>query len=135
MALDRAVSASPWSEQVLAPYLRSSSADTHVALVLEVAGELAGFLFYTRLLDEANIDNLAVAQDHQGKGCATALLAAGLREMSAGGLVRCLLEVRKSNVAARALYENNGFVVDGIRPRYYKTARGREDALLMSRRL
>jgi ribosomal-protein-alanine N-acetyltransferase len=46
-----------------------------------------------------------------------------------------MLEVRESNVAARALYENNGFVIDGVRPQYYKMQQGREDALLMSRRL
>ena len=135
LALDGAVAVSPWSEQALSPYFSPSPGDTHRALVLEVAGEFAGFLVYTRLLDEASIDNLAIAPGYQGRGCGKVLLAAGLEDMAAAGLVRCLLDVRKSNLAARALYENNGFVVDGIRPRYYNTAQGREDALLMSRRL
>ena len=64
-----------------------------------------------------------------------ALLLAALDRMSEAGLQRCMLEVRESNLAARALYENNGFIVDGVRPRYYRTDQGSEDALLMSRRL
>lgn len=135
LALDAQVSANPWSEQALQAYFRASPAGTHLALILEAATEFAGFLVYTRLLDEANIDNIVVAPDCRGRGYGRALLAAGLEDMAARGLVRCLLEVRESNLAARALYENNGFEVDGIRPRYYKTAQGREDALLMSRRL
>ena len=134
-ALDRIASASPWSEQALAPYFSPSPGETHFALVMEQAGDCVGFLLFTRLLDEASIDNLAIAPGHQGKGLGKTLLIAGLEEMAAVGLYRCLLDVRESNVAARALYENNGFVVDGIRPRYYNTERGREDALLMSRRL
>jgi ribosomal-protein-alanine N-acetyltransferase len=40
-----------------------------------------------------------------------------------------ILELRASNVPARALYEQAGFVVAGRRPRYYP---GGEDALLMT---
>ncbi|RLQ21693.1 ribosomal-protein-alanine N-acetyltransferase [Seongchinamella sediminis] len=135
LALAAMVSATPWSEQALQPYFHPSPGGTHCALILEVATEIAGFLVYTRLLDEASLDNIAIAPECQGKGWGQVLLTAGLGQMAARGLVRCLLEVRESNIAARALYQNNGFEVDGIRPRYYKTAQGREDALLMSRRL
>ena len=38
------------------------------------------------------------------------------------------LEVRPSNLAARALYGSLGFTETGVRPRYY----GDEDALLMT---
>lgn len=135
MKLDKDVSASPWSERALSPYVSPSPGGSHSALVLEVAGEFAGFLIYTRLLDEANIDNVAVASHLQGRGGGKALLETALDTMAAAGVQRCLLEVRESNLAARALYENNGFVIDGVRPRYYPTEQGREDALLMSRRL
>ena len=42
------------------------------------------------------------------------------------------LEVRSSNVAARALYESLGFSETGLRPKYYATPDGREDAILMT---
>jgi ribosomal-protein-alanine N-acetyltransferase len=100
-----------------------------------VSLSFSGFLIYSRLLDEANIDNVAVSPHYQGRGFGRALLLTALDNMCAIGLKRCMLEVRESNVAARALYENNGFVIDGVRPLYYKMQQGREDALLMSRRL
>ena len=132
--VDHLTSSSPWSEQSLSRYCPPSPADSHNALVYEVGDELAGFLIYSRVLDEANIDNVAVLPQHQGQGIGRTLVQAALRAMPQKGIQRCLLEVRESNVAARALYENNGFIVDGVRPRYYKTEQGREDALLMSRR-
>jgi ribosomal-protein-alanine N-acetyltransferase len=127
MSLDSLVSASPWSRQSLARYCEPAPADSHCAFVCEVSLSFSGFLIYSRLLDEANIDNVAVSPHYQGRGFGRALLLTALK--------RCMLEVRESNVAARALYENNGFVIDGVRPQYYKTQQGREDALLMSRRL
>ena len=40
------------------------------------------------------------------------------------------LEVRRSNLAARGLYEKFGFRVKGVRPAYYSDVR--EDALIMA---
>lgn len=134
-ALDSQVSLNPWSKPALTRYCEPGVADSQLALVCEAAGSLAGFLIYSRVLDEANIDNVVVDTVYQGRGFGRALLNAAVHNMRLAGLKRCLLEVRESNVAARALYENNGFIVDGVRPRYYKTEQGREDALLMSRRL
>jgi ribosomal-protein-alanine N-acetyltransferase len=63
------------------------------------------------------------------------LLDAALVQMHATGASCCLLEVRQSNMAARTLYERSGFRLDGIRKNYYPASTGREDALLMSRKL
>ena len=49
--------------------------------------------------------------------------------VAVGGVVAVIGE---SNAAARALYASAGFLVDGRRKAYYRTAEGREDALLMS---
>jgi ribosomal-protein-alanine N-acetyltransferase len=43
-----------------------------------------------------------------------------------------LLEVRKSNKAAIALYEKYGFKRLGVRKGYYPAANGREDALVLA---
>ena len=132
-ALDALVAVSPWSEANLARYCTAAG---HRALVVQLEdGEVCGFLIYSRVLDEASIDNVAVHPHSQGAGMGGRLLRAALAEMIDAGLQRCLLEVRQSNVAALALYRNNGFTVDGVRPAYYVTDQGREDALLMSRRL
>jgi ribosomal-protein-alanine N-acetyltransferase len=42
------------------------------------------------------------------------------------------LEVRRSNKNAILLYEKKGFNEVGIRPNYYKTSNGNEDAILMA---
>jgi ribosomal-protein-alanine N-acetyltransferase len=42
------------------------------------------------------------------------------------------LEVRAGNQEAQALYRRHGFVVTGVRPKYYPAREGREDAVLMS---
>jgi ribosomal-protein-alanine N-acetyltransferase len=42
------------------------------------------------------------------------------------------LEVRRSNKNAILLYEKKGFNEVGIRPNYYKTTNGNEDAILMA---
>lgn len=109
-------------------------ADFH-ALVGTQQRQLWGFVLYSRLVEDASLDNIVVERGHRGQGLGRALLCAALENMVQAGLERCLLEVRESNVSAMALYENNGFEVDGVRPRYYVTENGREDALLMSRRL
>jgi ribosomal protein S18 acetylase RimI-like enzyme len=61
---------------------------------------------------------------------ARALLDAALRDETAGGVRTALLEVRASNLAARAFYASSGFVAVGRRSRYYADG---EDALLMTR--
>ena len=102
------------------------------ALVFEQGGEVIGFVLYSIVLDEASVHNIAICPSRQGRGQGAALMRAALDEMCSGGAVRCLLEVRESNVAARGLYDRLGFRLDGRRPRYYRTRSGREDALLMS---
>ena len=42
------------------------------------------------------------------------------------------LEVRIGNVRAKGLYEAFGFKSDAVRRNYYRTATGREDAVLMT---
>ena len=71
----------------------------------------------------------------QQRGLGLALLQAALRHMRAAGMRRCLLEVRRSNRAARGLYRGAGFDEDGTRKNYYPAAAGREDAILLSRTL
>jgi [ribosomal protein S18]-alanine N-acetyltransferase len=51
-----------------------------------------------------------------------------LADPTSAGAKRVYLEVRPSNLAARALYGSLGFAETGVRPRYY----GDEDALLMT---
>lgn len=98
------------------------------AFVVEVAGEVAGFLVMRRTApDEVEILNLAVAPAHRRRGLARLLL-----ERAALGQPAALyLEVRESNRAAQALYRALGFTDCGRRPDYYQHPA--EAAVLMRR--
>ena len=48
----------------------------------------------------------------------------------AEGAAHVFLEVRAGNAGALALYKKYGFIVAGLRPRYYKD--NNEDAILMN---
>ena len=89
-------------------------------------GSFAGFLLAQCVLDELHVFSLAVAEPERRRGLATALLEAGLASAGASSV---LLEVRRSNAAARAFYWSRGFEEVGCRSRYYPDG---EDALLLT---
>ena len=74
--------------------------------------------------------DLRVLTSERRQGLGRKLLWASLTALGDVGAVE--LEVRSSNVAARALYESLGFSETGLSPNYYATADGREDAILMT---
>lgn len=132
--LDSLVNPSPWTPTQFRDAC-AGGGSPEVALVLEDAGQVAGFVVYSRVLDEGSIHNVAVHPRLQRQGRGAILLSAALERLRAEGARRCQLELRASNAAARALYQAFGFVPDGERRNYYPRAGGREDALLMSRPL
>jgi len=104
-------------------------------LVAERAeGVIEAFCLAALVLDEASLLLIAVRPGARGKGLGRALLRTLLGGFGALGVTRCLLEVRESNKAARALYHGCGFAVDGRRRGYYplESDGKREDAVLMS---
>ena len=84
---------------------------------------------------EAHLLNLSVARAAQGRGIGRQLLQDLMAAALAQGVHDMLLEVRPSNSAGRALYENAGFVQLGVRKAYYPARAGREDALVLGRAL
>ncbi len=123
----------PWSERSFRFELtENESAFAWVAEVGLPDGSrgVAGMIVIWRVVDEAHIGTIAVHPDFRGRGIGRRLLAASLLEMIEKGAFQALLEVRRSNLPAQALYRHFGFVVVGIRPRYYHD--NNEDALLMT---
>ena len=74
--------------------------------------------------------DLRVLASERRRGLGRQLLWASLTAL--GDVDAVELEVRSSNVAARALYESLGFSETGVRLNYYATPDGREDAILMT---
>ncbi len=119
----------PWSEEMLGDCLRYPY---YRCFVAEEGGQVCGYCCLILLFEDGEVANIAVAPAYRGRGIARALMEQMHDEAKRGGASRCLLEVRKSNAPAIALYQGYGYTVYGVRPRYYGDG---EDALLMEKRL
>lgn len=117
----------PWSEAALCEEL----ANPHARFAVALDGDtVVGYMGMHAVLDEGAVTNVAVSPARRREGIARSLLQYQAALGRALGLSRITLEVRVGNVAARRLYEQAGFVCDGVRPRFYE--RPTEDAALYS---
>ena len=87
-------------------------------------------IWYQCVAERAEMIDLRVLASERRQGLGRQLLWASLTALVDVGAVE--LEVRSSNLAARALYKSLGFSETGLRPNYYATPDGREDAILMT---
>lgn len=117
----------PWSENVFQSAL--DSPNTTILLAEGEGGKILGYAVVSVILDEGNLDNIAVAPEFRRQGVADALLRA-LTGFGREHLSMLMLEVRASNAPAIALYEKHGFRAVGRRKNYYTAPR--EDAVLMT---
>jgi ribosomal-protein-alanine N-acetyltransferase len=85
------------------------------------------------VVDELQIDNLAVSERWRRKGIGQTLLNFALTAAAGLGALVATLEVRSTNSPARAFYEKEGFTVAGLRKGYYIDPP--DDALLLSRKI
>jgi [ribosomal protein S18]-alanine N-acetyltransferase len=85
------------------------------------------------VVDELQIDNLAVAEQWRRRGIGEALLKSALSQSSGLGARSATLEVRSANATARAFYEKEGFAPVGLRKGYYGDPP--DDAFLLSREI
>ena len=119
--------ADPWSESVY----RAALDNPAVAILLAEGadGAILGYAVLSTVLDEGNLDNIAVHPDCRRQGVADALLGA-ITGFGREHLACLMLEVRASNAPAIALYEKHGFAAVGRRKNYYESPK--EDAVLMT---
>ncbi|HUO45027.1 MAG TPA: ribosomal protein S18-alanine N-acetyltransferase [Burkholderiales bacterium] len=121
------------------PWTRGNFSDSLAAgyhcLIMEIGGEIAGYSIVMAGAGEAHLLNLSVAAGWQRRGLGRELLRHLLELARREAVERILLEVRESNRAAQALYENSGFSRIALRRDYYPADHGREDAVVMAREL
>src|SRR5215207_2931875 len=115
MAIERASFGDPWPDRAFADSLRDAGLSF---LVASVGGEVAGYVIAWFVVDEGEIANLAVRPASRGRGIGKALLDAALGLGRARGTLATFLEVRESNVVARALYASRRFEEIGRRRVY-----------------
>ena len=125
----------PWTAKAFAEEIDRANSRMLVARLVtgSAAGspsqEIAGYICFWSVAGEIQILNIAVRKTLRRQGIARRLIELAVRaarEETAGYIT---LEVRKSNLAARKLYETFGFRVIGERPGYYGAQK--ESAVLM----
>jgi [ribosomal protein S18]-alanine N-acetyltransferase len=98
--------------------------------VAESGGQIAAMLVLWLIIDEAHIATIATHPDFRRQGIGERLMMAALLSARAEGAEHAFLEVRAGNSSAMSLYKKYGFIVAGVRSRYYKD--NNEDAILMN---
>lgn len=131
IAIEEAAYPFPWTRGIFAECLRVGYGCIGVSL----DGALAGYVIFNWGAGESHLLNLCVHPEHQRRGLGGLLLTQALERARALGCNAMFLEVRPSNPAAQAMYARRGFEAVGRRPRYYRSADGREDAIVMRRTL
>mgnify|MGYP002744291764 FL=1 len=127
--LDVQTFAMPWSKEALSYDILEN--DDAFVIVAEYEGEFAGYADIWTVLDEADLNSIAVRVDFRRKGIGDAIMLAMTEMLSANGVATINLEVRVSNMPAIKLYKKYGFNECGVRPGYYLD--NGEDALIMKR--
>jgi [ribosomal protein S18]-alanine N-acetyltransferase len=127
MQIEPTIYSHPWSRGNFGDSLNSG----YSAWVLEDNQKIIGYALLMMIMDEAHLLNLSVAKHMQKQGLGRYLLEHMLKIAKNYKAANLFLEVRPSNVAAIALYENMGFAEIAVRRGYYPAHNGREDAILM----
>lgn len=113
--------AAPWVE---ADYDRLGTRPHGLILAAELetatTPKVVGFAVFHRIIDEAELLNLAVDPEHQHQGIARGLLENARDRLRKLGTKRIFLEVRPSNKPALGLYYSIGFALHSMRKGYYQ---------------
>jgi ribosomal-protein-alanine N-acetyltransferase len=126
LAVDAESFAHPWSRAMYEEDL----ANAHSQIWLAVAGEsVVGYCAVWFVADELHINNVAVRRAWRRRGIGARLVRHVLALAADRGAARALLEVRRANTGALALYQGLGFTLVGTRRGYYSDPV--DDALVM----
>jgi len=121
----------PWSHGVFRDCLLAG----YKCVVLERNDEVCGYGILSVAAGEAHILNLCVDPTYRALGYGERLLDEILYRARTSAVHEIFLEVRPSNENALALYKKKGFYVVANRPLYYQAQGGREDAVILARKL
>lgn len=126
--IERASFPIPWPEYAFRQELQTNRMAQYL-VVKAIDGTVAyGGLWL--MVDEAHVTTFAVLPAWRRRGVGARLLLEMMRLAADLGARVMTLEVRLSNMPARALYQRFGFRPVGVRPRYYSD--NGEDALIMT---
>lgn len=143
LSMEQQVHSHPWTRGMFS----DSLANGYICKVCEDAGGIVGYAILMPALDEAHLLDIGIARVYQRRGLGGKLLCDILALAREAKFRRIILEVRRSNIAANALYRKTGFSEIGVRRGYYPVDNGqaenngqpgnngKEDALVMEYQL
>ncbi|MEQ4715006.1 ribosomal protein S18-alanine N-acetyltransferase [Nonomuraea sp. B19D2] len=132
MAIERATfPLDAWSEGMMRGELADMPRSRHYVVAV-VDDEIVAYAGLAAAADQADVQTIAVLEQHRGTGIGGALLTELLAEASRRGAREIFLEVRADNPQAQAVYRHYGFEEIGTRRRYYDDG---TDAIMMRRKL
>ena len=117
----------PWSKSSFEEAINSDNITVYS--VTNDNGNMVGFSCLLMIDYEAEILNIAVDRNSRNQGIGTLLATHMINICRSNGVEDIFLEVRESNVSARALYDKLGFAEIGKRKKYYSNPPA--DAILM----
>lgn len=131
ISIEKASFSDPWSEGAF-----TGSAElpfTHVFLALDAIGNLCGYVVFSVISPECEIQNIAVSPELRRQKIADSVMEFVFERAAEEKCDKIMLEVRASNAPAISLYKKHGFHSVGIRKKYYTNPL--EDAILMDKTL
>ncbi len=130
MAIENQAFSNPWSVDMVKKELTQDWSTVLLAEAVGPAGwELRGFAIFWLVANEVHVLNVATDTTYRRQGIGRQVMNAVLAHGRQQKCFMATLEVRRSNIAALALYTALGFRAVGMRPNYYTD--DREDAVIM----
>jgi ribosomal-protein-alanine N-acetyltransferase len=131
LRIERLSYAFPWTEGIFRDCLRVN----YTCRVAEIGVVTVGYGILSVAAGEAHLLNLCVADAYRCRGIGRRLLVHLLLAAGQAGAREAFLEARPSNTSAIRLYQSLGFTQIGMRRGYYQAVDGREDAIVLKRRI
>lgn len=128
LALEKQCFAQPWTLDNLRYELEGNPFSHGWVLIDEE--EIVGYTFLWETFETGQIAKIGVDPKKRRKHFADQLMKAMDHRAVNAGCEVITLEVRASNVAARKLYEKNGYIQMNISKKYYPDG---EDAIIMTK--
>jgi [ribosomal protein S18]-alanine N-acetyltransferase len=129
--IERESFSAPWRRDTFLSLVEFGGMELWVADL--PSGEVVAYAIFSLVEDQAELANIAVREDHRGRGIGALLLDQVIEKAAESGAAELFLEVRESNMPALSLYHSRGFEEVGRRRRYYHDPV--EDARVLVKRI
>jgi ribosomal-protein-alanine N-acetyltransferase len=125
LAVEARVHTAPWTQENFEGEWEKGYSNTWVLTDDDTDREILGYVVYWLMEETIEILNIAVDFPYRGLGFAQKILQQVIREGLRQNAKRLILDVRKSNLPAVALYQKTGMAITQVRKGFYSNG---EDA-------